>query len=50
MHESHSPLLRLAKRDGMPRGQVWAIRLGSFAAALLLSALATTPWGPSAPW
>ena len=39
MHEPHSPLLRLAKRDGMPRGQVWAIRLGSFAAALLLSAL-----------
>ena len=39
MHEPHSPLLRLAKRDGMPRGQVWAIRLGSFAAALLISAL-----------
>ena len=39
MHEPHSPLLRLAKRDGMPRGQVWAIRLGSFAVALLLSAL-----------
>lgn len=39
MHEPHSPLLRLAKRDGMPRGKVWAIRLGSFAAALLISAL-----------
>ena len=39
MHEPHSPLLRLAKRDGMPRGQVWAIRLGSFAVALLISAL-----------
>ena len=39
MHEPHSPLLRLAKRDGMPRGQVWAIRLGSFVVALLISAL-----------
>ena len=39
MHEPHSPLLRLAKRDVMPRGQVWAIRLGSFAVALLISAL-----------
>ena len=39
MHEQHSPLIRLAKRDAMPRGQVWAIRLGSFVVAFLISAL-----------
>ena len=39
MHEQHSPLIRLAKRDAMPRGQVWAIRGASFVAAFLISAL-----------
>ena len=39
MHEQNTPLVRLAKRDGMSRGKVWAIRGASFAAALLLSAL-----------
>ena len=39
MHEPHSPLLRLAKRDAMPRSQVWAIRIGSFVVAFLISAL-----------
>ena len=39
MHESHTPLIRLAKRDAMPRGQVWAIRGASFLAAILISAL-----------
>ena len=39
MHESHTPLIRLAKRDGMPKGQVWAIRGASFLAAILISAL-----------
>ncbi len=39
MHEQHSPLIRLAKRDAMPRGQVWAIRGASFVAAILISAL-----------
>ena len=39
MHESHTPLVRLAKREGMPKGQVWAIRGGSFLAAILIGAL-----------
>ena len=39
MHESHTPLIRLAKRDAMPRGQVWVIRGASFLAAILISAL-----------
>ena len=39
MHESNTPLIRLAKRDGMPKGQVWAIRGASFLAAILISAL-----------
>ena len=39
MHEQKTPLIRLAKRDMMPKGKVWAIRGGSFVAALLLGAL-----------
>ena len=39
MHESHTPLVRLAKREGMPKGQVWAIRGGSFLVAILIGAL-----------
>lgn len=39
MHEQNTPLIRLAKRDDMPRGQVWCIRGGSFVAAILLGAL-----------
>ena len=39
MHEQKTPLIRLAKRDGMPRGRVWAIRGCSFVAAILLGAL-----------
>ena len=39
MHEQNTPLIRLAKRDDMPRWQVWCIRGGSFVAAILLGAL-----------
>ena len=39
MHEQTTPLIRLAKRDDMPRWQVWCIRGGSFVAAILLGAL-----------
>ncbi len=39
MHEQKAPLVRLARRDGMPRARVWAIRGGSFVAAILLGAL-----------
>jgi ABC-type uncharacterized transport system permease subunit len=39
MHEQKTPLIRLAKRDGMPTWQVWCIRAGSFLAAILLGAL-----------
>ena len=39
MHEQKTPLIRLAKRDGLPRGRVWAIRGCSFVAAILLGAL-----------
>ncbi|MGM9607287.1 MAG: ABC transporter permease, partial [Oscillospiraceae bacterium] len=39
MHEQKTPLIRLAKRDGMPRKQVWTIRACSFVAAILLGAL-----------
>ena len=39
MHESNTPLIRLAKRDGMLKGQVWAIRGASFLVAILISAL-----------
>ncbi|WP_297212836.1 ABC transporter permease [uncultured Flavonifractor sp.] len=39
MSEHHTPLIRLAKRDAMARGQVWAIRASSFLAAILISAV-----------
>ena len=39
MHESNTPLIRLAKRDAMPKGQVWAIRGASFLVAIVISAL-----------
>ena len=39
MHETKTPLVRLAKRDAMPQGQVWAIRGASFLAAILIGAL-----------
>lgn len=39
MHEANSPLIRLAKREGMPKGKVWAIRGASFLVAILISAL-----------
>lgn len=39
MYEQKTPLIRLAKRDGMARGKVWAIRGCSFVAAILLGAL-----------
>ena len=39
MREQSSPLIRLVKREGMPQAQVWGIRAGSFAAAILLGAL-----------
>lgn len=39
MHETQTPLIRLARRDAMPQGQVWAIRGASFVAALLIGAI-----------
>ena len=39
MHESNTPLIRLAKREAMPKGQVWAIRGASFLVAIVISAL-----------
>ena len=39
MKEQKTPLFHLAKRDAMPAGAVWAIRAGSFVAAILLGAL-----------
>lgn len=39
MHEQKTPLIRLAKRDVMPRKKVWAIRAASFLVAILLGAL-----------
>ncbi|MGN0968728.1 MAG: ABC transporter permease [Oscillospiraceae bacterium] len=39
MYEQKTPLIRLAKRDGMSRGKVWTIRACSFVAAILLGAL-----------
>lgn len=37
--EQKTPLVRLAKRDAMPKGQIWAIRGASFLVAILLGAL-----------
>lgn len=39
MHEQKTPLIRLAKRDMMPKSKMWAIRAASFVAAILLGAL-----------
>ncbi len=39
MRENHTPFVRLAKRDNLPKGKVWGIRLASFLAALVLGAL-----------
>jgi ABC-type uncharacterized transport system permease subunit len=39
MHESHTPLIRLAKRDAMPARQVWSIRVASFVVAILIGAI-----------
>lgn len=39
MHEQKTPLIRLAKRDMMPKRKMWAIRGASFVAAILLGAL-----------
>jgi len=39
MHEQKTPLVRLAKRDAMPKGQVWCIRALSFVAAILLGGI-----------
>lgn len=39
MHEGNTPLIRLAKRDSMPRGQMWAIRGASFVLAIVIGAL-----------
>ena len=40
MHSEHSaPLVRLAKRDAMPRPQAWAIRACAFLLALVLGGL-----------
>ena len=35
-HEKKTPLIRLAKRDGMEGWKVWCIRAGSILFALLL--------------
>lgn len=39
MNHHKEPLIRLAKRDGSPAWQAWAIRIGSIILALLLGAL-----------
>ncbi len=39
MKEQKTPLIRLAKRDGMSAGQVWGVRIGSFVVAILIGAL-----------
>jgi len=39
MHEQKTPLIRLAKRDALPKQKIWAIRAGSFVAAILIGAL-----------
>ena len=40
MKEQKTPLIRLAKRDGMDGKKVWAIRLSSILVALILSSVA----------
>ena len=39
MKEQKTPLIRLAKRNGMPQKQMWAIRAASFVVAILLGAI-----------
>ena len=39
MHEPHTPLIRLAKRDAMPAGRMWSIRAASFVVAILIGAV-----------
>lgn len=39
MKEQKTPLIRLAKRNGMPKGKMWAIRGASFVVAILLGAI-----------
>ena len=39
MNDQKTPLIRLAKRDGMSKKQIWTIRAASFLAAILLGAL-----------
>ncbi len=39
MHEHNTPLIRLAKRDAMPRAKTWAIRAVALLFALLLGQL-----------
>jgi len=38
-HEHKTPLIRLAKRDGMDRWKIWCVRAGAFAAAIALGGL-----------
>ncbi len=38
-HEGHTPLIRLAKREGMEIWKVWSIRVGSILLALVLGGL-----------
>ncbi len=35
-HVDKTPLIRLARRDNMPKKQVWMVRIGAFAVAILL--------------
>ena len=39
MKEQKTPLIRLAKRNGMPQKKMWAIRAASFVVAILLGAI-----------
>lgn len=39
MKEQKTPLIRLAKRNGMPKGKMWAIRGASFVVAILLGVI-----------
>ncbi|MBQ3357213.1 MAG: ABC transporter permease [Oscillospiraceae bacterium] len=38
-HEANTPLIRLAKRDAMSGGAIWAIRVGSIVLSLLIGCL-----------
>ena len=39
MHEANTPFIRLAKRDTMSRGKMWAIRAAAFVVAILIGAV-----------